>query len=61
MATEREYIDIGDLKSLRNLKAILIGITPENSKIIDTDRFKEIVKDISIWEFNLDMEVNVKN
>lgn len=58
--TEQEYIDVSELAKLRMAKAILVDITPENSKVINPASFKKVLSKMEIWTQRLSEGLDVK-
>ncbi|MEJ2043653.1 MAG: hypothetical protein P8X74_03845 [Reinekea sp.] len=56
--TESDYIIISDRVKITAAKRILMDIVAENNKLIDIDVFKNMVKQLAIWEIEHFDEIN---
>jgi len=57
--TEQEYIDVGNLKSLRAIIEIMSGICPDTQPVIDNREFARIAHIIYDWTLKLSDNITI--
>jgi len=60
MLTEKEYIDVGDLKTVIASLSVLRDICPENSSVIDVGEYREVYGIIRSWRESLFELINIE-
>lgn len=50
---EQDFINATDLRCIQAAKHFLMQIVPENSKIVDSERRRDMLRTLSQWEEEL--------